>query len=143
MARPASQIDYTALYQEFREAKANQQGLTLKIWCESKRLNYFGVSRRFSPLKLEETRQRLLNLAPRAASSLGRLLGSQDEGIQAKAATAILDRAGFNPQAVNISLAQIQHTQFNVPIIASDDESEGMALFSADCKGDLEKMLAD
>jgi hypothetical protein len=95
---------YTKFLKLQDEAKDQGQHLSLETFCNDNNLSYTNSSRQFAELARLLTGNKLALLAPKAAKKLGELLDVEDEAIQHKAATAILDRAGHSPAAIQVAI---------------------------------------
>ncbi len=111
--------------------------LSLAEFCESKELSYTNASREFTKLEkeqakelLERTQRILAKSLPEMARGLIELSRDDDKGIQLKAISTAMDRAGLSPQAVNISVSNTQ----NVSILA-------MPIFANNASNAIERLL--
>lgn len=131
---PPKKHDWPVLRREFNLAVEAGNVATLKAWCEAKNLSYTTISKGFS--EMDEYRDlivrgKLRDVAPKAVNRIVDALASDDDRVGIEAGKAILDRAGFSPQAqlVNIQNNLQQNQAVIIPPMfadASQDELKSL-----------------
>jgi hypothetical protein len=130
--------DWKVLRREFKLAIDGGNVETLKEWCEAKNLSYTTISRGFAELnELQDliVRGKLKKIAPSAVNRLKIAMESDDDRVGIEASKAILDRAGFSPQAQLVSVQNnIQNNQAVIvpPMFADGNQSDVERLLKGD-----------
>ena len=113
--------NWPALYTTFLKAQdeADQRGdrYYLEHFCKENSLSYTNASRQFAELARVLTGNKLALIAPKAARVLANLLDDGDAAMQHKAATAILDRSGHSPAAIQVAIQNNVNTTIQLPPI--------------------------
>ncbi len=113
--------NWPALYTAFlkKQEEADERGDTyyLEHFCRDNKLSYTNTSRNFAELARVLTGNKLALIAPKAAKVLANLLNDGDAAMQHKAATAILDRAGHSPAAIQVAIQNNVNTTVQLPPI--------------------------
>lgn len=128
---PKAVYDWSALFTSYRTATTGMKGLDLKAWCVQNDLgDKYGVVRKnFNELSRQLAGDRLALCAPNAAKRLSDLLDSEDEDVSLKASTAVLDRTGFSPQQVAVTINQQTVMAVSIPPLLREDYSRDIKSF--------------
>lgn len=96
--------DWPALYIDYQESLKRNPALTLASWTNVNSLSYTYCSKQFAEISRLQTAELGSMLAPKAMKRLGTLIDAKDGNLATKAATSVLDRTGYSPQSVAISI---------------------------------------
>lgn len=129
----------TGTYQKYDwlslKKKFDEDGGTLRAFCETNKLPYTFTSRNFTEINkqeeaqnIEQARRHLARFAPKAAQAMGDLVDSEDENVKLKASTAIVDRVGLSPQGATISLQTINAIQIQIPPMLASDNADDLRM---------------
>jgi len=129
--KPKAVYDWPGLFTAYRTAASSNKGLELKSWCASNDLaDKYGIVRKnFNEMSRQLAGDRLALCAPNAAKRLSDLLDSEDEDVSLKASTAVLDRTGFSPQQVAVTINQQTVMAVSIPPLLREDYSKDIKSF--------------
>lgn len=130
-AKPKAVYDWPGLFTSYRNAMASTRDLDLRAWCNQVDLGdrYAVVRKNFVELSRQLAGDRLALCAPNAAKRLAGLIDSSEEDIALKASTAVMDRAGFSPQQVAVTINQQTVTAISIPPLLREDYSREIKSF--------------
>lgn len=130
-AKPSAVYDWPGLFTSYRHAMATNRDLDLRAWCASVDLgDRYGVVRKnFVELSRQLAGDRLALCAPNAAKRLAALVDSPEEDIALKASTAVMDRSGFSPQQVAVTINQQTVTAISIPPLLREDYAREIKSF--------------
>jgi hypothetical protein len=124
--------DWPTLFSDFLTKQRSDSNYELKDYCKETGLNYQFTSKNFALRARLIAGDTLAMLAPRAAKKLGECLDNEDANLSVKSSVAILDRAGFSPQAVSLTVNQTNVTAIQLPPLFREDYTSKYKDFEAE-----------
>lgn len=130
-AKPKATWDWVGLFSSWVAAQQRTQRLTLQEWCAQNDLadKYPTVMKNFREISRQVAGDRLSLCAPNAAERLAGLIESPDDELALKASTAVLDRTGYSPQQVQVTLNQNTVNAVVIPPLLKEDYSREIKSF--------------